>query len=413
MEQKKVWTILIYANGNNELQPEMWQSKIAAESAGFHPDVNVILQVSREKDALVGIIRPSYSLPPCNVKWIGARRYLLDNGKSILLKDLGKINMASPKSLYEFIKWATVYYPADNYMLILSGHGYQFVGAITDYSQNAPFIMGIPEMCSAIQSSCEELRLKIELLVFDICYFNSIEVMYELGKEEFPAVTNVLTYLRNGPIAGIPLDEFIHTIQANCHSNSRELINQLTQITSNKNYTLVATEINHIKLRYIKELFNNLASCYLDANSSLNLVELLYYSNPACFWHSLVSEINSTISSLAISYTNNCDSNARLLFVASVPTSNHNKLALYSKLAFAHNNTWTHLLSTKKDYTPPKTNYSNELNPTMLTLDEVLTYISIMNPPLPFDQKQVILEKLINYKKWGHIQTLQPCSKRP
>ena len=213
LQQQKKWTILIYANGNNELQPEIWQSKIAAENTGSHQNVNVVLQISREKDTLVSILRPSISFPSRVAKWIGTRRYLIDNGKSTLLKDLGKINMSSPATLYEFTKWAIPLYPAQNYMLILSGHGYQFVGAITDYSQHAPFIMGISEMCTAIERACSELNCKIDLLVCDICYFNSIEVMYEFGKKEAPAVKNVLTYFLTGPIAGLPLNRIIHTVK--------------------------------------------------------------------------------------------------------------------------------------------------------------------------------------------------------
>lgn len=29
--KRKEWTILIYANGNNELEPEIWESKLDAE----------------------------------------------------------------------------------------------------------------------------------------------------------------------------------------------------------------------------------------------------------------------------------------------------------------------------------------------------------------------------------------------
>ena len=401
---RKAWTILIYANGNNELLPEIWQSKIMAEHAKRHQDVNVILQISREKDELVSIIRPSYSFTPSKVKWLGTRRYLIADGKSNLLKDLGKINMAHPISLYHFVKWAISSYPAENYMLILSGHGYQFVGAMTDYSQQAPCIMGIPEMCSAIQRSCEELTAKIDLLVFDICYLNSIEVMYELGKEEDPAVKNVITYLQNGPIAGLALNELINTVQINCRIDPRFLINWLTRITRDKGYTLVAVAVDHRKLSHIKELYKKLAACCLEANYTIKLSELLYSSSPSCPCHSLVAEIEANLASLIISHSQNCDANTILLFVANGPTTNRDKLALYSKLAFAQNNLWTDLLVADKDYRPSQLTYINNLQPTLLTLDEVLTYISIMNPACTIDQKQTILKNLIHYKKWEQFR---------
>jgi len=400
LQQQKKWTILIYANGNNELQPEIWQSKIAAENTGSHQNVNVVLQISREKDTLVSILRPSISFPSRVAKWIGTRRYLIDNGKSTLLKDLGKINMSSPATLYEFTKWAIPLYPAQNYMLILSGHGYQFVGAITDYSQHAPFIMGISEMCTAIERACSELNCKIDLLVCDICYFNSIEVMYEFGKKEAPAVKNVLTYFLTGPIAGLPLNRIIHTVQTNCFADLKNQIVNLTQILQNPGH-LVAFEINSTKLAYLKNLYNNLAERYLETNSVLNLTALLYHSNPTDHWLStFVSEIKSHTLSLVISRPPNLVTNINLLFVANSPTPHQDKLALYSKLAFTQNNAWLNLLNKTKDYSPPKTNYNHELIPTKLAFDEVLTYISIMNPTLSNDQKKVILRNLINYKQW-------------
>ena len=49
----KDWTILIYADGNNELEPEIWRSKIDAEKIGSSDTVNVIMQIARESNKLV------------------------------------------------------------------------------------------------------------------------------------------------------------------------------------------------------------------------------------------------------------------------------------------------------------------------------------------------------------------------
>ena len=73
--------------------------------------------------------------------------------------------MANPKKLYDFISWGMQLYPANKYMLILGGHGYQFVGMMTDYSQKAAYIMGIPEMARAINMAANEAGRKIDALV--------------------------------------------------------------------------------------------------------------------------------------------------------------------------------------------------------------------------------------------------------
>jgi hypothetical protein len=184
MQNLKEWTILLYANGNNELEPEMWQSKLDAEKVGSDTNVNVVIQISREEKQLVKIIRPFCRLPESPEDWTGTRRYYVLKGHSDLINNHGKLNMAHPLTLYEFIKWGMKKYPAKKYMLILGGHGYQFVGAMTDYSQDTPYIMGIPAMSKAINMACHESGNKIDILVLDICFFNFIEVIYQLGKDE-------------------------------------------------------------------------------------------------------------------------------------------------------------------------------------------------------------------------------------
>lgn len=44
----KQWTLLIYANGNNELEPEIWRSKLDAEKVGSSDNINVIMEIGRE-----------------------------------------------------------------------------------------------------------------------------------------------------------------------------------------------------------------------------------------------------------------------------------------------------------------------------------------------------------------------------
>jgi hypothetical protein len=180
---QKNWTILIYTDGNNELEPEMWKNKLNVEKIGSDDRVHVVMQIGREARGLVKKIRPFDYLPPCKENWTGVRRYSFVNGKSVLLEDLGKINMADPMCLYDFIKWGIESFPSQHYMLILGGgHGFQYVGTLMDYSQNIPYLMGIPEMCTIFDMIYEESKVNIDLLIIDTCHFNSVEVLYELGK---------------------------------------------------------------------------------------------------------------------------------------------------------------------------------------------------------------------------------------
>lgn len=398
-QQEKDWTILIYANGNNELQPEMWQAKLAAEQVGSNEQVNVILQISREKNEVVNILRPCAGLPKSNVRWTGARRYFLTDGTSILIKNLGKINMADPMQLYEFIQWAFLCYPAKHYLLILSGHGYQFVGAMTDYSQNAPYIMGIPEMSQAFNFASKQSGPKIDLLVLDICYFNFIEVLYELGKDENHAIQNVLTYIDTGPIQGLPYDKLLQAVRQNCHITDLHYF--IKEIINSLQFDLVAFEINHDKLKYIKKLYNDLADCYLAANDTIAIsLHELYSLNPTFPWYTLSMSLQYNLLSLIIHAKNISNSSNELLHVANLPTDNPEYIALYSRLSFAQNNHWAYLLSNKTSSLSPAPLQDTVLTPLQLALKDVYTYISIMNPTSSDQQKQDIFTKLLQYKNW-------------
>lgn len=393
------WTVMIYANGNNELQTEMWQCKLAAEQVGSSEKVNVVLQISQEKRELAEFLRPQDTLPDYNRKWIGARRYLLMKGKSVLVKDLGKINMADPMNLYKFMVWAVSEYPSEHYMLILGGHAYQFVGVMTDYSQNEPYIMGIPEMNRAIELAAGETDSKIDILVMDSCYYNFIEVMYEMGKNTNPAVQHVLTYIDNGPIPGLAYDKLLSIVQENSQNpNAYELC---CALLSSFPVDLVAVRIDHVRLSHIKELFHSIAQCYekVGYEQMPNLYGVIYSSQPTHPWYEMVMEMHAASRELIIGAREVSASGLRLLHVATKPTEDKASLALYGRLSFTHSNDWLYLLS-NRTFRIEATTGEIELRPLCLGLGDVATYISIMNPTISYDEKLSILTKLCQYKKW-------------
>ena len=288
-EPVKKWTVLIYANGNNELEPETQQAVAKLENMAPSEDMNIVVQLGRAKYGLVKILRPG--VPKSEQNWSGVRRYCLSSGKSILLQNLGEKNMADPKSLYEFLKWGIEHYPAKRYMLILSGHGFQFVGVMTDYSQKAPYIMGIPEMVRAINRAANDTGSQIDLLILDVCYFNFFESIYELGKDENHAVQNVITYIFNGPLQGLPYDKLLQFLQQKPFSaDVQEIVKDLVAALP---FDLVAFEINHGRLERIKGLFNELALQYWHSNpvkEDANLLHLLHTHNPLDSWYNLAQK---------------------------------------------------------------------------------------------------------------------------
>lgn len=76
----KKWTILIYADGNNEMEDIMYKSLLACEKVGSSNNINVIVQIGK-----LG----NYKTDDNN-SWSGVRRYYVENGYSILVEELDK-----------------------------------------------------------------------------------------------------------------------------------------------------------------------------------------------------------------------------------------------------------------------------------------------------------------------------------
>ena len=376
---QKQWTLLIYANGNNELEPEMWQAKLDAEKTGSSHNVNVIMQIGRENRQLIRILRPMDVLPDADERWVGTRRYYIKNKQSDLIDDLGMINMAHPRSLYDFVKWGMQNYPARRCMLILGGHALQFVGMMTDYSQHTPYIMGLPEMAKTLNLLKKETGKNIDLLVLDTCHMNSVEAIYELGQDEDHAVHNVLTFIGEGPIAGLPYDSIIDLVQK---SADHDVADITKQIIDRLPLDLVAFEINHKKLQGIKRTAHELALGYFNCDGNT--------PDARC--------LNSMLSSIIL-HSKRVSQNKRhaiMIAASMIPPL----AQFYYKLAFAGNNCWTRLLLDQFKDIDYSANVRIELEPISLPKEVLYFYIAIMNESLDQQRLAMILEELLVYKNW-------------
>lgn len=392
------WTIMIYANGNNDLEPEMWQAKLAVEKIFAGDDVTVVMQIGREDAHLVNILRSQQAASVAGEQWTGVRRYLLTKGRAVLLADFGKKNMAEPCCLYEFVKEAIMDFPAERYMVILGGHGYQFVGSMPDYSQGIPYIMGFPEMARALDQACCEQGSQIDILIADVCYFNFIEVVYEFANHKKHAVRHVLTYICDGPIGGMPYDQIIK------HTKSSDLTTTelIIAFIKSMELDLVAFKLEHDRLNAIKKAFHDLANCYsrYKADSKISVNEVLFVSDPNCPWWSEAQVVLQGLGALIIDYKRISNNDYGLINIANMPTFTPKSDLLYRKLKFTQGNAWTDLLGGGTSF-PVGVDWSeDDFAPIPLAPEEVYAYISLMNAKLSMEQKLAIFEVVIAYKNW-------------
>jgi len=110
------WTVMVYLNGDNELEKAAIDDFLEMAAVGSTADVNVVVQFDR-----IGVYDSSYD------NWSTSKRfYVTQNMKPTAnnaVMDLGELNMANPTTLVNFVNWAKCTYPATNYALVLWGRG--------------------------------------------------------------------------------------------------------------------------------------------------------------------------------------------------------------------------------------------------------------------------------------------------
>jgi cysteine peptidase C11 family protein len=114
--QTAKWTILIFMNADNNLEPDGLLNFNQLARVGSTDTINVIVQFDR-----IGIY--AHTTPD----WSQTLRFRVTRDMkpepSAAVEDLGERNMGDPDVLADFVKWGMKQYPADHYMLVIWDHG--------------------------------------------------------------------------------------------------------------------------------------------------------------------------------------------------------------------------------------------------------------------------------------------------
>lgn len=112
------------------------------------------------------------------------KRYLLEKDPDLQkinspeLANLGKADMADPRTLADFIKWGVSNYPADHFALIISDHGNGWKGAVEDDS--AGTWMDMVKVKEGLRLAQAETGVKLDVVGYDACLMANAEVGYQL-----------------------------------------------------------------------------------------------------------------------------------------------------------------------------------------------------------------------------------------
>lgn len=171
------------------MEPEITRAALKLNNNFLYENVTVAMQLARAPMELVYLLRPGLPQKGLYDNWFGVRRFVLDNSaggvdihsKLSLVSELRNVNMANPLSLQDFLVWGLSVIQAHYYMVILSGHGAGFIGAMADFTHGGPQIMGLPQIAAVIKGIKKYTGKKINIVMMDACYMNLIENLYEFS----------------------------------------------------------------------------------------------------------------------------------------------------------------------------------------------------------------------------------------
>ncbi|NLJ49274.1 MAG: hypothetical protein GX428_06785 [Candidatus Atribacteria bacterium] len=248
------WTIMIYVDGDNDLDPYAIQNINSMELVGSTDKVKIIVQYD------------SYG-------YAGARRYYItkdydqENITSPVIEDIGEVNMGTGETLVDFIRFCVKNYPAQKYSLILWNHGGGFKkpGSLQKDicwdETSGDDALTIPEVEQALNQS----GVYFDLFAMDACLMGMLEVAYEVRNhtEIFVASED------NVPGEGLNYQHFLENLIASPNMDSERLARvMIDSYISHYPFgsTLTLSAVNSMLLSSLTNEVNNLAMAILQDN---------------------------------------------------------------------------------------------------------------------------------------------------
>ncbi len=257
------WTFLIYSSITGDIDGAGEEAFGNLEMAGSGDGVEVVAQRSRN--------------PADNHSWKGVRRYHVNSpasdgsSNSVVLEDMGDLDMSDSRNLEDFIQWGMKQFPARHYGIILGGHGGGFLGAVTD--KNRRGMMALPSMERAFGNTEDKTGVKPDLLIFNSCFMASTETAVQFeDSADFMVASQKAEYG-----AGLPIEEMIRTIRHNSREGRKTSPGEsaVALVEASRNTSRQTPAVSAIDLQKIKKVARHLgqmAEALLNTDTPVDIV---------------------------------------------------------------------------------------------------------------------------------------------
>jgi hypothetical protein len=211
------WTIMVYLDGDNNLESAAIDDFNEMEAIGSSTAVNIVVQFDR-----------SGAYDNTNGDWQTTKRFYVNkdsNGydatiSNTELSDLGEINMGDRSALEDFISWGKTNYPAHHYLLVLWDHGSGWKIPSSDaiksvcVDETDSDELTLSEIKMALNTVTCSGDCPLDIVGFDACFMGMLEIDYELlpyahyrvGSQEYEPQDgwdyfSLLSFLKGSPSA--------------------------------------------------------------------------------------------------------------------------------------------------------------------------------------------------------------------
>ncbi|MCJ7606340.1 MAG: clostripain-related cysteine peptidase [Thermoplasmata archaeon] len=183
LESAGTWTVMVYLDGDNNLETYALEDMAEMEAAGAIDGVNVIVMMD------------TYTLIE-GVHWyvidddtphidLAAGHHDCDCAEVLGGECPGELNMGDPDTLTYMIETSIGYMPADNYMLVMWDHGGGWYGVCWDESSTIPDDgrvdrLTLDEVGKAMAAAERSTGEKLNVVAFDACFSGCVEMAYEI-----------------------------------------------------------------------------------------------------------------------------------------------------------------------------------------------------------------------------------------
>lgn len=199
------WTVMVYLDADNNLEPFGEMNLEMLESVGSSADVNFV------------VLMDTYSGP--------ASLLYVKKGSSDVIASWGEVNMGDPATMSAFIKEAKKAAPAEKYCFITWDHGAGWRGMNwDDTSEQQTGTSQFIDM-NELRQAVEAGGVKFDVFAFDQCMMAQPEVAYEMaGYAKYLVFSEETIYGQ-----GFPYDMIAADLEANSAMSGLELSKVIVQ----------------------------------------------------------------------------------------------------------------------------------------------------------------------------------------